>query len=213
MIAYASLITPAATAFAGVVTLASPGMTDVGHEAIDPWIQLRRWLRLAPARIPTGSLACAGAPFAGLIATMFPTLVRDWFWHPDNFDLDVVRFMMRNGVEDLPRSLIREFARWYEAKRMSDRYDLFSFGDHLERIRVPMLVIAGSRDRLTPPADLERLVDRLGSPDKTFYVAGHVSGLAHEYSHVDLVLGRHAPEEIYPLVTEWLDEHKPGAPS
>ena len=63
----------------------------------------------------------------------------------------------------------------------------------------------GQRDRLTPPADLERVVERLGSEDKTFWVAGHASGLAHEYSHVDLVLGRHAPDEIYPRVAEWLE--------
>jgi len=211
MVAYAALMTPTADAFAGVVTLASPGMTDIGHEALDRWIALRRLLRFAPARLHTRLAARAAAPVAGWIAETFEGLVRDWAWHPDNLDLDVVRFMMRHGVEDLPRSLLMEFARWYEAKRMSDRYRIFSFGDHLERIRVPMLVIAGARDRLTPPADLERLVRRVGSSDKRFWVAGHVSGLAHEYSHVDLVLGRHAPDEIYPVVTEWLDDHKPAA--
>jgi pimeloyl-ACP methyl ester carboxylesterase len=212
MIAYASLMTPTAASFAGVVTLGSPGMSDVGHEAIDRWIRLRRLLRFAPGRLPTRWLACSASPFAGVVAqSLLPQVMRDWFWHPDNFDVDVVRFMMRRGVEDLPRSLIIEFARWYEAKRMSDRYRLFSFGDHLERVRVPLFVIAGARDRLTPPADLERLVQRVGSTDKRYFVAGHASGLAHEYSHVDLVLGRHAPDEIYPLVTEWLDTHKPGA--
>lgn len=213
MIAYAALMTPAASSFAGVVTLGSPGMTDVGHETIDRWIRLRRLLRLAPPRIPTKPLACVASPAAGVIAASFPTVIRDWLWHPDNLDLSVVRFMMRHGIEDLPRALIMEFARWYEAKRMSDRYNLFSFGDHLEGIRAPLLVIAGSRDRLTPPADLERVVARIGSADKTFVVAGHASGYGAEYSHVDLVLGRHAPDEIYPLVTEWLDDHKPVASS
>jgi pimeloyl-ACP methyl ester carboxylesterase len=209
MVAYASLMSPAAAAFAAVVTLGSPSMSDVGDEAIDRWIALRRLLRLAPSRIPTKALACAGSPWAGLAAELVPTMMRDWFWHPDNFDAGIVRFMMRRGVEDLPRSLLIEFAHWYEAKRMSDRYDLFSFGDQLERIQTPIFVIAGSRDRLTPPADLERLVARLGSRDKSYFLAGHASGLAHEYSHVDLVLGRHAPDEIYPRVTQWLDDHKP----
>lgn len=210
MVAYAALMTPVADAFAGVVTLASPGMTDVGHEALDWWVRLRRLLRFAPARLPTRLLAQLGSPFAGLIASTFSTVVRDWAWHPDNVDLGVVRFMMRHGIEDLPRSLLSEFARWYEAKEMSDRYRLFSFSDHLERIQVPMLVIAGGRDRLTPPEDLERLVGRVGSEDKSFFIAGHAAGLAHEYSHVDLVLGLHAPDEIYPHVLEWLDEHKPS---
>jgi len=210
MVAYAALMTPAADAFAGAVTLASPGMTDVGHDTLDWWLRLRRALVLAPPRLPVRALARMGAPFAGLIARALPDLVRDWFWHPDNLDLDVVRFMLQRGVEDLPRSLLMEFAEWYETKEMSDRYGLFRFADHLERIQVPLFVIAGGRDRLTPPEDLRRLVDRVGSADRSFFVAGHVSGLAHEYSHVDLLLGRHAPDEIYPRIAEWLDDHKPG---
>ena len=207
MIAYAALMTPAAAALSGLVTLASPSMTDVGHEALDRWLGLRRVLRFAPPRIPMRSLSRVAAPLASAIASVFPTLVRDWFWHPDNFDPAVVRFMMCRGVEDLPRSLLEEFAEWYETRSMSDRYNLFIFADHLERIRVPILVIAGARDRLTPPSDLQRLVERVGSQDKTFFVAGHAGGLEHEYSHVDLVLGRHAPREIYPRVAEWLETH------
>jgi hypothetical protein len=52
------------------------------------------------------------------------------------------------------------------------------------------------------------LVERLGCADKRFFVAGHVSGLDHEYSHVDLVLGAHAPDEIFPRVADWLDERR-----
>ena len=51
---------------------------------------------------------------------------------------------------------------------------------------------------------------RIGSEEKRFFVAGHVGGLDHEYSHVDLVLGRFAPDEIYPRVADWLDAHKPA---
>jgi len=210
MVAYATLMSPAADILAGVVTIASPGMSDVGHETLDAWVRLRRALRFAPPRIPSGTLACLGSPIAGPLSGLLARPIHDWGWHPDNFDLEVVRFMMRHGVEDLPASLLMEFARWYEAKRMSDRYDLFSFADHLERVRAPMLLVAGSQDRLTPPEDIEHVFERIGSKDKTFVVAGRRDGFAHEYSHVDLVLGRHAPEEVYPLIEEWLDEHRPG---
>lgn len=208
MVAYATLMTPAGDAIAAAVTLASPGMTYVGRSPIDPWVRLRPLLRLAPGRIPLRALAWSAAPWAGWIERFGRVAVRDLAWHPDNFDVATVRYMMRHGVEDVPRSLIMEFARWYEARRMSDRYGLFSFTDHLERIRVPLFVIAGSRDRLTPPSDLEELVARLGSTDKRFFVAGHAAGLRHEYSHIDLVLGSHAPDEIYPRVADWLDERR-----
>jgi pimeloyl-ACP methyl ester carboxylesterase len=154
-------------------------------------------------------LAKLGAPIAGPVAAAIAGPLRDWGWTEDNFDLETARFMMRYGVEDLSRSLLREFARWYAAKRMSDRYDLFSFTDHLERVRVPMLVIAGSRDGLTPAHDIAQVAERLGSADKTFLVAGRKTGFAHDYSHVDLVLGSHSHVDIFPRIVEWLDAHRP----
>jgi hypothetical protein len=162
-------------------------MTGVGHLGLDRWAALRRLLRYAPPRIPTGWLAALGAPIAGPLTSAAAGPLRDWGWHPDNFDLETVRFMMRHGVEDLSRSLLIEFARWYTARRMSDRYDLFSFTDHLERVRVPMLVIAGSHDRLTPAHDLAHVAERLGSLDKTFLVAGRETG-SPTTTPVDLVL-------------------------
>lgn len=210
MVAYALLMTPAADSVAAAVTLASPGMTAVGHLGLDRWVALRRLLRYAPPRIPVGLLAKLGAPIAGPLASIAAEPLRDWGWHRDNFDLETVRFMMRHGVEDLSGALLREFARWYAAKRMSDRYDLFSFADHLERVRVPMLVIAGSQDRLTPPDDIAEVAERLGSADKTFTIVGRKTGFAHDYSHVDLLLGRHAHEDVFPHVTAWLDAHRPA---
>ncbi len=208
MVAYALLMTPAGDSVAGAVTIASPAMTDVGHETLDFWVGLRRFLRYAPARIPSGLLARLGAPLAGPIAALLREPLRDWGFHDDNLDLEVVRFMMTRGLEDLPRSLLVEFARWYEARRMSDRYDLFAFSDHLERIATPMLVIAGSRDGLTPAADIRHVYEQIGSKDKDLFVAGKEAGLGHEYSHVDLVLGRHAPDEVFPRIGAWLDAHR-----
>lgn len=211
MVAYALLMTPTAEGVAGAVTLASPGMTAVGHLGLDRFVALRRLLRYAPPRIPTALVTRLAAPFAGPLSTALADPIRDWGWHPDNFDLDVVRFMMRWGVEDLSRSLLTEFARWYAARRMSDRYDLFSFTDHLERVRVPMLIVAGSEDRLTPAPDIAEVAERLGSADKTFLVAGRATGFAHDFSHVDLLLGRHAHTDVYPRLVEWLDAHREAA--
>jgi pimeloyl-ACP methyl ester carboxylesterase len=208
MVAYATLMHPAGDVVAGAVTLASPGMTDVGHATLDRVVPMRRLLAVAPPWIPTGGLARLGAPLAPVLAALFATELHAWGWHADNLDLDVVRFMMAHGVEDLPRSLLVEFGRWYQARHMRDRYGLFEFSDHLERIRTPMLVVAGSRDGLTPAADIRRVYDRIGSADKTYLEAGREHGLTHEYSHVDLVLGRHAPDEIYPRVADWLEARR-----
>src|SRR5262249_53769715 len=107
---------------------------------------------------------------------------------------------------------------WYDTKAMSDQYGMFDFTENLERIRTPILIIAGSRDDLTPARDLEHVYQRIASPDKRFRIVGTEHGDAHEYSHADLILGLHAPDDVYPIVLDWLDAHrsagerrKPGA--
>jgi fermentation-respiration switch protein FrsA (DUF1100 family) len=119
-----------------------------------------------------------------------------------------MRTLMLTAVDDLPASLLREFARWYDTKAMSDRYALFDFAEHLERITTPILIIAGGRDGLTPVRDLERVYRRIASPDKAFRIIGCQHGDAHEYSHADLILGVHAPDDVYPVILQWLENHR-----
>ena len=211
MIAYALLMSPVHSKIASAVTLGSPTMSDVGHPLLDFGVPYRGLLRYLPGRIPIGMLARLGAPFAPLVARMLEPNIAELGWHPGNADITLLRTLMLTAVDDLPASLLREFARWYETKAMSDRYTIFDFTEHLERITTPILIIAGSKDELTPVRDLERVYKRIATRDKQFRVIGKAQGFAHDYSHADLVLGLHAPNDVYPLVLQWLDAHRRAA--
>lgn len=208
MIAYALLMTPIHRKIASAVTLGSPTMSDVGHPLIDFGLPYRWLLRYMPERVPTGLVGRLGAPIAPLIASLFRGSIEELGWAAGNSDVRLLRSLMLTAVDDIPASLLREFARWYDNKTMGDRYGMFDFTEHLERIDTPLFVIAGSRDGLTPARDLERVFQRVASRDKRFAVIGKKQGFAHDYSHADLVLGLHAPADVYPLVTRWLDEHR-----
>jgi hypothetical protein len=71
-----------------------------------------------------------------------------------------------------------------------------------------VLVIAGSHDGLTPVRDLEQVYRRIGASDKAFKIVGKRYGYAHDYSHADLVLGLHAPADVYPMILDWLEAHR-----
>jgi pimeloyl-ACP methyl ester carboxylesterase len=208
MIAYGLLMTPVQRKIASAVTLASPTMSDVGHPLLDFGVPYRRLLRLLPDRVPLGTLARLTAPVAPLLARLLNQSIAELGWHPGNADVALMRALMLTAVDDLPASLLREFARWYDTKAMSDRYDMFDFSEHLERITIPILIIAGARDGLTPVRDLEHVYRRIGSADKVFRVIGRQQGDARDYSHADLILGLHAPDDVYPLILQWLEAHR-----
>lgn len=208
MIAYAMLMTPMHNKIASAVTLGSPTMSDVGHPLLDFGLPYRGLLRLAPSRVPVGTLARLGAPLAPLISRWFGSSIKELGWHEGNADDALLRQLMLTAVDDIPASLLREFARWYDTRAMSDRYAMFDFTDHLERVTTPILIVAGSRDGLTPPRDLKHVFNRIGSKDKSFRIVGKEQGFSRDYSHVDLILGLHAPDDVYPLVHSWLEAHR-----
>lgn len=208
MIAYALLMTPMHDKIASAVTLGSPTMSDVGHPVLDVGLPYRGILRLLPARVPIGLLARLGAPLAPLLARWLDATISELGWHAENANLRLLWTLMLTAVDDIPASLLREFARWYETRAMSDRYGIFDFTEHLERITAPILVIAGSKDGLTPARDLEQVHKRITSRDKTFRIIGKQHGFAHDYSHADLILGLHAPADVYPVILQWLESHR-----
>ncbi|HYD48428.1 MAG TPA: alpha/beta fold hydrolase [Terriglobales bacterium] len=210
MIAYALLMSPVQAKLASAVTLGSPTMSKVSHPMLDFGVPYRSLLRYLPPRLPVGILAKAAAPFAALVVNQARAEVSDLGFHPDNIDSSLARKLMLTAVEDLPTSLLREFAHWYETKHMSDRYAMFDFTEHLERVTAPILIVAGAKDGLTPPGDLEYVFRCVGSRDKAFVVVGRDSGFAHDYSHADLILGKHAPQDIFPLISDWLEAHRRG---
>jgi pimeloyl-ACP methyl ester carboxylesterase len=212
MIAYALLMGPVRAKIATAVTLGSPTMTDVGHPLLDFGVPYRSLLRLFPPRVPLGTLARLGAPLAPLLANSLNETIADLGWHAGNVDLSLLRALMLTAVDDLPASLLREFARWYDTKAMSDRYAMFDFTEQLERITTPILIVAGSKDGLTPARDLHHVYERIASADKAFRIIGTQHGFARDYSHADLVLGLHAPDDVYPVILEWLEAHREVKP-
>jgi hypothetical protein len=54
---------------------------------------------------------------------------------------------------------------------------------------------------------------RIASRDKAFRIIGKQQGCAHDYSHADLILGLHAPADVYPVILQWLDAHRAAPPT
>jgi len=208
MIGYAVLMTPLQTKIASAVTLGSPTMSRVGHPLLDLGVPYRWLLRYLPDRVPLGILARLAAPLAGPLMQVFEKPIRELGWQRGNIDVPLLRSLMLLAVDDLPASLLREFARWYELRAMTDRYGLFDFTEHLDRITTPMLIIAGNHDRLTPVEDLRFVFERIRSEEKEFRVIGRTTGARNDYSHVDLILGLHARDDVYPVILDWLDRQR-----
>lgn len=183
---------------AALVALAGPAHFDVQE-------RLRRLvgLRFAPlgGRF-TRPLARMIAPFTG-------------YWHPRwadaalqlrNVEPRVYRRLMANAIENLQPGVLAQFAAWIREDSFRSMDGKVDYRAALETCRQPALFVAAEKDGLAPPSVVQAAHRRWGGP-KEYVVFGE------GYGHTDLLVGRRAPEVVYPVVRDFLVARSTAAPA
>jgi pimeloyl-ACP methyl ester carboxylesterase len=200
MLAYAFMCTHGNEWAKSVVTIGSPSMRAVRNSFLDQFSALKRLMTVVP-RTPHAVLAPLAAPLVALSAPWTARLVLN----PENMRRSDISRLVKVAIENIPTTLIKQLWDWYEDASMVKHYGFLSYTDNLEKITAPLYVIAGADDRLTPAHDCRIVYDLASSEDKKFDEFGRASGCRHDYGHIDLVLGRHAREEVWPHILAWLN--------
>ena len=101
----------------------------------------------------------------------------------------------------------RELRQLEPVGRMGAFLDAEGEADYLKGlggIHQPTLVLAGRGDRIAPADRVVGFYTEISSEEKQFIVAGKSTGFSVDYGHLDLPLGAHAEQEIFPLIVDWL---------
>jgi pimeloyl-ACP methyl ester carboxylesterase len=146
-------------------------------------------LPFIPLRLMTRVATLTGLP---------PEPIGSYLVNAHNLEPRVVRQAIYNVSADVSSGVAAQFARWVRTGRF-DADDGFDYFAGLKHVRQPVLLIAGSHDKLATPAGVLRARDVLAGPVETFVAQG--------YGHGDLTVGKNAPEEIYPRVAAFLERH------
>jgi poly(3-hydroxyalkanoate) synthetase len=88
----------------------------------------------------------------------------------------------------------------------------FDYTANLDKVKVPILLLAGQVDNIASPEVVLYAYRAVSSTDKTYRMFGRVNGYRANYGHNDLVLGKHAREEVFPLIAQWLTKRARPAP-
>ncbi len=178
---------------AGVFTFARHNATIRGLAGMS--LGLERVLTLPSLRMSTGwagdllgelyrftDVAGFGLPLAG--------------WAPGSLERDVLAERLSKGFDWTSLEVWLQMCRWAQGER-------FAYADAFARTDVPLLVLAGDVDPLLPPAEARACYDGSGSSDRRFIVFDAWEHGGH-WGHVDLLLGRRAPEVTWPTIVDWL---------
>ena len=119
----------------------------------------------------------------------------------DNVELDVYRKMAANVMHPVSSKVLRDMARVINGKGLLAS-DGRCYEDLLTQKGYPfaILSIAGTCDTQCPP----EVAARFGTDHQVF---GRAHGQREDYGHDDLIMGKHAREEVWPVLREWLTRH------
>ncbi|MFT5682045.1 MAG: pimeloyl-ACP methyl ester carboxylesterase [Myxococcota bacterium] len=179
-------------AFAAIVAVASP----VDFASLDPLLAVAE-RAIAPGTIPRRIPAPAlGKAVSG--ANHLPLSAHDLLWSASNMSDEARELLLDTIASPMSRQELIELRQVLRTGHLPAM-------DSLPELTAPLLVIAGRADRIAPPDRVRPLLDQAGSAEKAWFLAGRVNGLAHDYGHLDLVIGDAAAEEIYPRIVSWFD--------
>jgi len=202
MVAYAALgVDPAVReALAGLVTIASP----MGFPAVaSPTL---RTLGEALLALPLPRL-----PQRGVLVALWSVLrwspgAAQVGMNPANTDLQAFGRALRLFMSNVPPSKLRQLAQWSLTGEFLSCDGIIDYRANLSRIDTSALIIAGAADRLASPEMVRFAYDRIASAAKRYREFGVRSGDSADYGHVDLIFGRRAPEEVFPVIGDWIEQ-------
>ncbi len=197
---YAAAILGLATGIRGGITCGSPVVTP--RTAQVPGVTSPPRARRR-GRVPYRG----GARLAGPVLAYGGFRVLENSFRPCNVDPLVVARYFRNGIPDEATDLADQVADWVRERTMRNRSGSVVYAERLDQVRLPLLLLAAARDLQRPPEAVRATFDALGSADKTLVIAGRAHGFRVDYGHDDLLAGLSSPEEIFPRIASWLEQH------
>lgn len=86
----------------------------------------------------------------------------------------------------------------------------YSYKDHINEFKIPVLMITGGGDKLAPPEEISYVCNHIGTKEEDkeciiFSVTDDTPGTC-DYGHLDINYGEKAKEEVYPFIYKWLKE-------
>lgn len=195
-----------------VETLANSALVELAIEAMDyiPLSAILEFLTEGLENIPfIGEILDAFLEWVmGNIADSFAGAQ---FWYEPNMTEELAFQVLNVAVESICADVLHQFLKgtqdyaWQEFNDADPYRQPYKYSDHYDLVSAPILVVAADKDKLANWTVVQDLVyEGVSSVDKSFH-------LLHDFGHVDMCVGVEAPNQVYPLVEQWINARRPTA--
>lgn len=169
---------------------------------------------LLPMKEPAQALNVSALPIDTMLEMAHPLICRppyalSWLTTnisaPQMMEPEVIEKLVLNSLCPVPAKLLYQLATSVDKGGLRDRTGSFYYKDHISTTNVPILALAGDWDIVCPPDAVYETVKLIPEHLATYKVFGSPGG--PHYGHQDMISGRTARSEIYPLIIQFLQRH------
>ncbi|MPS92270.1 alpha/beta fold hydrolase [Comamonas sp.] len=108
------------------------------------------------------------------------------------------------GPERESARLMRQWCQWNLGRSLLG-HDGTDYLGSLAQVRIPVLALAGSADRVIAPwQGCKALARAFGGPDVEFHLCGKAAGYVEDYSHSRLLMAGNAQSDVFPRIAQWI---------
>lgn len=201
LLAYGYVEKTGGSGLGALVAIAAP--VTFNHPEQAP---MQKLLKLEESPLLKKAFLYLNGPFLGRILIPLVPGVERLFYNPENMAEETKAKWLEEALAPVNPGVLDQLLRMIKRGEFVSADGRFSYRRNLGRIRVPLLLVGGEKDPLAPPESV-RLVQRaVRSADRALRIFGPGSNGSLAYGHVDLILGRKAREEVFPVIARWLKQ-------
>lgn len=190
------------TGVGAAITLGTPTRLDFGT-GTDRLLGAMSPLLPRSGAFPSALGALLAAPFQGAFDDgPFQRL----FYDPTNTRTEVWQRLMVYGTADVSFGVARQLTSMMRDGRFASADGKIDLRAGLKTVTTPVLVVAARRDRIALTPAVRDAYRALGGP-KEWLLVSRANGARAEYGHMDLVVGEHAPVDVWPQMLDFLTRH------
>ena len=137
------------------------------------------------------------------------------FWNWKNIAPNNKILYLKDGIDNIAQGVMRDFMEYALVGDFCSSDGKLNYRENLFAINTPLCIVGGSSDALATEENMRTIYNNISSLDKEVRIFGVRGSLWREgqtikmkdktdYGHVDLTLGLHSKEEVWPFMLSWL---------
>lgn len=205
LLAYGYVEKKGGSGLAALVAIGAPVTFDHPEQA-----PMKKLLKLEESPRLKKAFLYLNGPFLGRIFIPLAPGIEGLFYNPENMSEEIKAKWLEETLAPVNPGMWDHLLRMIRKGEFVSADGAYNYRRNLGRIRVPLLLIGGEKDALAPPEALRLIQRSVKSSERSLRVFGPRAKDSLAYGHVDLILGKKAREEVFPVIARWLKQRDEG---